>query len=227
MDPIYVIFTTYLRQEIALRTVRAFCEHVCYREGEIYWMVCDDGSPRGYLDPILEVLGPKVIGVINGERRGVGWMMNKAIRTLGEAHKAQLFFFLEDDWEIRTPLDMSIYAQLLLRHTDLGMVRFGYIFPNLLGTIISREGRLWWKLEHNGETYRFVGHPSLRHYRFHEKYGLYAEGLPPGETELSMCARVNALPQGPAILLPIPESVQWGYFHHIGAESLADIHPGR
>jgi len=232
--PIFVIMTTYNRQSVAVRTVQAMLQNLQYPDGELRWIICDDGSSdEHYLDPIVTLLTKTerddifLQGLVNGKRRGVGWMMNTAIRLVKETFGGQLLMILEDDWELVRPLDISPYADLLVSHVDMGMVRLGYLSPNINATIISRNDRLWWKIEPNGETYRYSGHPSVRHIRFHEVYGLFDEGLPPGYTELSMCGKVNAKPNGPAILIPIEYEQRWGFFHHIGSESLADVAPER
>jgi hypothetical protein len=130
--------------------------------------------------------------------------------------------WMEDDWELGGNFNMRPAVQLLVERPEIGMVRFGYISPGLEATLISAVGQLWWRLK-RGPQFTFTGHASLRHRRFCEAYGPYKEGLAPGETELWMCQRFIDV-NGPDIALPV-EAGAWGYFGHIGGESLKNVTP--
>ena len=221
---IYVILTTYKRQELAVKTIKGVVDWARYSDG-IHWIVCDDGSGDDYMSPLFEAIGGRLAGVVEGNRHGVGYMMNRAIEQV-QALGGQLMFFLEDDWELRTEHDFSLDASILLNDHSVGMVRYGYLSPGLNATLVANSNKLYWKVEPNGYQYRFTGHPSLRHIRFHQAYGMYAEGLTPGQTELDFCARVNAgRVYDPCIYITAYQP--YGIFHHIGAESLGNIEPER
>jgi glycosyltransferase involved in cell wall biosynthesis len=219
---LYVILTTYNRQKEMMRTAESFLDRVQYAE-EIKWLVSDDGSPDGYLDSLLRIL-PSDTLVYDSQRKGVGHGMNWGIEQV-KSKKGQLIITLEDDWEAVDDFCLDPYADLLFNHTDIGMVRFGYMSPGVAGTVISRDNKLWWKLEANGYQYRYTGHPALKHIRFYQEYAMYIERRSPGQTELHMCGIVNSKPDGPAIVIPVYFQAQWGLFAHIGSESLADVDP--
>lgn len=218
-DPtIHILLTTYVRTDCAVRTVQAINKNFLWPN--IQWWVSDDGSPSGHVEQLTEVIEGSYT-LYNSERKGVGHGMNTCLRAIFS--QGTLVLVLEDDWELIRPFDPTPYVRLLEDYPDYGMVRFGYLSGNLLATTESKENRILWKLERNNETYRFAGHPSLRHKRFHESYGYYPEDRSPGLTELAMCSNVNVLP-GPHIVYPA-ECGQWGIFGHIGAEHLGDIIP--
>jgi len=82
------------------------------------------------------------------------------------------------------------------------MVRLGYLHLNLEAEIISGAGQLWWLFHRAGRHYTFAGHPSLRHRRFYDAYGLYTEGLGIGATEDTFCSRFENKVDGPGIVWP-------------------------
>lgn len=221
-DPaICVLLTTYKRTEYAVRTIEAVKKNLQWPQ--VWWYISDDGSPPEHTHLLQQAIGSSYnIRVFNSNRQGVGYGMNMCLSDIFAS--TDLVLVLEDDWELVSPLDLRPYVNLLMNQATYGMVRFGYLSAGLTGTTVSEEGRLFWKLTSSNDQYRFTGHPGLRHKRFHEIYGYYDEGLAPGNTELSMCGKVNAKIDGPAILYPA-ECGAWGFFGHIGTESLANLEP--
>lgn len=218
---LWILLTTYRRTEECLQTVQALKQNLIY--GNIGWVVVDDGTGGNHLRDIVEEIGYSYTIIRRELREGVGANMNWGLRQIFDRGD-ELILTMEDDWILDRPVDMEPYVNLLINHEKYGMVRFGYLAANLLGYLVSEEGKLFWRLEPNGETYRFAGHPSLRHKRFFDHYGFYAEGLSPGGNELSMCHKVNVNPTGPYIVYPA-DCGQWGFFGHIGSESLGEIVP--
>lgn len=223
--PVYIILTTYKREDCAVKTIQALKKNLIY--DNLGWFVVDDGSPEGYLERLLDEIGPSNGKFsYNSNRRGVGHGMNTALRSLWDMG-VELILMMEDDWELENPLHLDAYVKTLMDYPENGMIRFGYLSYDLLGYSVSYEGELYWRLENNGTTYRFTGHPSLRHKRFHDKNlggcGLYEEGLTPGMTELSMCGKSNTRTNS-NILYPARCGL-WGFFAHIGAEHLGNVEP--
>jgi glycosyl transferase family 2 len=220
--PVYILLTTYKRTETALRTIRNIKEKLIYPN--YGWYVNDDGSDQDHVNAIMEEIGVDYHRYFhNSNRQGVGRGMNTCLMDLW-AKGVELFIAMEDDWELIQPLDLTPYVKLLMDHEEYGMVRFGYMAANLLLYTISEEGKILYRVEPNEETYRFTGHPSLRHKRFHEHYGYYDEGLTPGMTELSMAGKTNAKSPGPYIVLSGDYNC-YGAFAHIGTEALGDVEP--
>lgn len=218
--PIFVLITTYKRTDCALRTIRGVKEN--FHWPNIGFVLVDDGSPVEHRKVLVREIGPTYYTwVYNGQRRGVGHNMNVGFRHVWE-QGGELVLLLEDDWEIRSPLDVVPYVNLLMNNQDIGMIRMGYLSAGIRATLESRENRLWWVLQHNpNQQYNYAGHAQLQHKRFWEKLGAFKEGLAPGANELYRCGQYNSAENPPKIVWPA-EFGQWGPFHHVGSVSLAD-----
>lgn len=218
---VYIILTTYRRTQIALRTIEGLKNNLSYQN--LGWIITDDGSDIEDLDKLIDAIGrTNHLKVFLNKRHGTGHNMNTALQHVWDIG-GSLTLMMEDDWLLEKPMDLTPYVDVLTKHPEHGMIRFGYIAAGLSGELINEEGRFYWKLRKDGYMYNYTGHPALRNKAFYDAYGKYTEGLAPGATELAMCGAVNSRP-GPNILLPA-DSGWYGFFAHIGAESLADIQP--
>lgn len=203
--PIIIVLITYRRLNLALRTIKCLKERLDYPN--IGWHIADDGSGPDYVQRLVDEIGPTyAITVSDAARGGVGKSMNMGIQAA--LSRADLLLMVEDDWCLRERLDMRPVVQLFMEREDVGMVRFGYLSPYVSGKIISAANELWWLLDRLSDHYVFTGHPSLRHRRFHDAYGLYPEGLGPGQTEDAMCGIFDT-GSGPEIVWP-------AWLHHRG-----------
>jgi hypothetical protein len=214
-----VLLVTYKRTELAVRTVLGVRKYLQYPPERVIWHIADDGSSKEHIQAIQDAIGVGH-GFTNAKRRGVGVSQNMGMDAC--LQRADYILWLEDDWELVAPFDLTPCVRVLAEREDIGMVRLGYISPGITGTLISGAGRLWWKLD-KGPTYTFTGHAALRHRRFCEAYGHYTEWLAPGATELHYCGHFNGTP-GPAVVVPAFTG-EWGPFGHIGGESLKDVVP--
>ena len=220
VDTIVIILQTFKRTDVALRTVQAACKHLRF-SGSLAWYIADDGSPREHVDAVLSTLHD-AIGVGNqfvgyhSERRGYGANANAAWREAD--HYSPLTFWLEDDWELLAPLDLTPYAHAL-DDAEIGMIRLGYLNRGIGGSVVSAANRLYWRLYHEpveSVELVFTGHPSLRHVRYRDTYGWYPEGLTPGDTELGYAYQYRKHNSGaPWIAWPCDYPAN-GYFGHIG-----------
>lgn len=222
---ICILLTTYKRTEVACRTIEALRRN--FQWPNISWYISDDGSDPAHIRSLYDAIGPTyTTHFFDSEHRGVGLGMNHCLLEMWDKG-IEFVLSMEDDWELTNTLVVDPFVRALQNHPEHGMIRFGYLAANLLGYLVSEEGMLYWRLDNNGETYRFAGHPHLKHRRFHDPsmggYGYYDVGLAPGMTELSMCGKVNQK-SGPDILYPATGGA-WGFFGHIGSESLADVDP--
>jgi len=204
---IVVILLTWQRTAYALRTIVAAKRYLTY-DGPLLWYVADDGSDAAHVAAVLGHVGDGW----HSERRGYGGNANAAWDQASAV--SPLSLWLEDDWELRRPLDLTPYAALLARD-DVGMVRLGYIDPAMLGP--AQNGchplpRAW----ADTSFYAFTGHPSLRHVRYRQAYGDYPVGLGPGDTELAYAYQYRVGPEdGPRIVWPAGYPTG-GLFGHIG-----------
>ena len=214
-EPIVIILQTFKRTDVALRTIAAARANLRYPD--LRWYVADDGSPMEHVNAVMDALeGVRLIGG-HSDRLGYGKTTNKAIAAAEQ--ESALLLFLEDDWELRQPLDLWPYAALLMESSEIGMVRLGNLNLDIRGRTWGHNGALYWKLDHEPHlegTPVFTGHPSLRHRRYREAYGPYPEGLTPGDTELAYAWQFRVGPQdGPGIVWPA-DYPSWGLFSHIG-----------
>lgn len=215
-EPIVIVLQTWERTEYAVRTIRAARKHLRYED--LRWYVADDGSRAEHLDVVLsELSGANLIGW-HSERRGYGGNANEAWRNVDRV--SPLSGWLEDDWELTAPLDLYPYAALLMEREEIGMVRLGVLNLDIRGRTWGHNGELYWTLDkqpHHEGTPVFTGHPSLRHRRYRDVYGLYPEGLGPGDTELAYAYQYRWGPQSaPGIVWPASYP-PGGLFGHIGA----------
>lgn len=223
--PITIILQTFKRTDVALRTIAAANAYLSY-SGEMGWYLADDGSPQAHVDAVREVIhdtvnpvgsrGPCAFYGGHSERRGYGANANAAWAAADLV--GPLTLWLEDDWELRQPVDLTPYADALA-DPEVGMVRLGYLNRGIAGSTVAAAGRLYWRLYHEPVEpveLVFTGHPSLRHSRYRDAYGLYPTDLGPGDTELAYAYRYR-IGQGGAPWIVWP--VDWpagGHFAHIG-----------
>lgn len=207
---ITIILQTFKRTEEAVKTVQA-AQRYLRNESGLAWYVADDGSPREHVDAIRDLLPD---APYHSERRGYGANANAAWKAV----TSDLTFWLEDDWELRAPLDLTPYAQAL-DDPELGMVRLGYLNRGIAGSTVAAAGRLYWRLFHEpieSNELVFTGHPSLRHTRYRDAYGWYPENLGPGDTELAYAYKYRTLQSGAPWIVWPASWPEWGAFAHIG-----------
>ena len=212
LPPIVIILQTFKRTDVALRTIAAARANLQYG-GDLIWYVADDGSPEAHVNAVMEHLPD---APWHSQRRGYGANANEAWRKADDY--SSLTFWLEDDWELTTPLDLTPYAQALMDES-IAMIRLGYLNCGIRGAIIFAANHLYLSFDHeplDSNQLVFTGHPSLRHTRYRDVYGFYPEGLTPGDTELwyAYQYRMGAA-TGPGIVWPLNYPVS-GLFGHIG-----------
>jgi glycosyl transferase family 2 len=210
VEPITVILQTYKRTDVALRTIAAARELLHYG-GDLRWYVADDGSPAEHWFAVMNAMPHAT--AFHSKRRGYGANANAA----WDAADSALTFWLEDDFELRAPLDLTPHAYALMDCPELGMVRLGYIDGARLEPSRMFAGRPYHTMTRDwpdNAFYAFTGHPSLRHRRYRQAYGDYPTGLTPGETELHYAYQYRV---GDGSLIVWPEGYpEQGFFAHIG-----------
>jgi len=211
LPKVVILLITYKRTDYALRTIRSIKEHLDYPD--LYWVVGDDGSGEEHQQALLEAIGdPNCVLSDARQRAGTGYNRNQGLKHAFA--RTPYVLHVEDDWELSEPLDLRPAVEVLVTHTDVGMVRLGYIEEGHLARTVSLCGRLWWELDkRSGHTNIFAGHPHLLHRRFHEGYKYYPEGWLPGATEDGLAYWVTQI-DGPKVLYPLWRP--WGIWHHIG-----------
>jgi hypothetical protein len=220
MEPITVILQTYRRTEYALRTIAAARELLHYG-GDLHWYVADDGSDIPHFQACLDAVSGCFIAGWHHQRRGYGANANAA----WDAAQSALTFWLEDDFMLTEPLDLTPHAYTLMDCEEVGMVRLGYIHDERLEPPRDFAGRRYHTLPRywpDTSFYTFTGHPSLRHTRYRDAYGSYPVDLAPGETELAYAFQYQRAEGGPLIVWPEGYPAG-GSFAHIGAVKTEDL----
>jgi hypothetical protein len=192
-----------------LRTIEAARELLHY-QGDLEWYIADDGSPTDHWRAVIDACDHPAGHSL---RRGYGGNANAA----WDAAQSALTFWLEDDFSLREPLDLTPHAYALMDCPELGMIRLGYIHESYLEPSRMFAGRRYHTLPRqwpDASFYPFTGHPSLRHSRYRQAYGNYPVGLGPGDTEL-MYAYQYRIGDGPLIVWPADYPTM-GFFDHIG-----------
>ena len=225
LPPLAICMVTYKRTDLALRTIRGVSEFLGYPKELLGWYIADDGSDPDHPNALLEQLNTcseRVIGVHNIRYRpagkensyfcGKGW--NNALTY---AHRFSDFvLWAEDDWELRKPLDIRPYIQMLSERQDVGIVRLGHLAVGSDVRIVGHAGVHY--LEYLRTTqYAYSGNPLIRHRRFLDYYGFYSEEKNPGEIETDYDSRFREGVSGPSIWRPA-DIPGWGVFGHIGTD---------
>jgi hypothetical protein len=215
-----IVLVTYARTDLAVRTIRGISEYLVWPKDKRAWFVNDDGSAPEHVNAIRQALleGGENLQFINTHRFGGGtyncghgWNL-----ALGNAHQyADYVLLVEDDWELRNPLDITRYVKMLGEREDVGLVRLGTLAVGNWVQIVGHEG-VHYLAYSKDQPYAYSGNPSIRHTRFTGTYGFFAEDRNPGDIEIDYDWRVRHN-EGPGIWRPA-EINPWGAFHHIGTD---------
>lgn len=213
MPPINIILLTYARTDYALRTIQGVIKNLRY-SGEIRWIIADDGSSQEHFNAVLEALKEQIVyAYFSAERAGYGANANRAWDLATQ--ESPLTLWLEDDWVLERELDLTNYANVLLKYDHVGMIRLGLLPIDLDLFSIGLDGTMYLRVNPTTD-YVFSGNPHLKHDRFKVAYGYYPTGKNPGETEISYDWQIRGA-TGPEIIWPV-ELGPMGIWGHIGAE---------
>lgn len=235
LPPVTIGLITYKRPYELIRTLDGLRAHLTYR-GELRWLVSDDNTPsspdRAKRNKILKSYG---VDLIITERNS-GWGANA--NFLMQHIDTDYTFFIEDDYVLTRPLDLSLGVALLEEKKHLGMLRYrgtagdvpvfhqfeadisAYV-PDWREGVSPVSGKLTYlQFDGGSPTLYIYSHGAhLKHRRFHDYYGLYPEGLKLGVTEETYAHTVKGKMQAdpdhaPGIAI-LPEWIPM-YFDHIG-----------
>lgn len=233
LPTVTAVIITYARPKEIRRTLSGLWENLYY-SGDFRFLIADDKTPGNYLQEIEKWFRGNIPGEIQtiSTLSNGGWGAN-ANHALDFAQN-NVLLFLEDDYILKSPIDITPYVALLMAHEGIGLVRLdgigGHkIVAHVNETDISdylpdyRQGMgLQGKLNYfladrtSRETWLYSNRPHLKHSRFHNFYGEYPVGLKLGATEESFAHAVKdkmALPGAPAIAIPLDAT---GWWDHIG-----------
>lgn len=206
-----VIVCTYNRPGELKSTLEALLDNLRY-SGPLNFFLADDSSPAAAIKKVKASAVYKSLGAtIISTDKNSGWAanVNNAMRNTSSPY----IFFLEDDYVLGQPLDLSAGVALLETKPDIGMLRYRgtagehIIFHQFEADIATaydspfsdypgsegneyREGfglpgKLTYLQLDSGSPglYIYSNGPHLKRRDFHAFYGMYPEGLKLGETE--------------------------------------------
>ncbi len=221
LPPVGIILLTYERTDYAVKTVHSIHDNLHYC-GSMGWYLADDGSSSQHYGTVREniVNYNELWGEHQTERRGYGYSANKAWQQLRDEWQSPITLWLEDDWILERPLDITPYVKMLVEnHNNVGMVRLGHMPVDLELRSCGHDGHMYLNVS-KGQQYTYSGNPHLKHLSFLEHYGILPEGKNPGETEIEYDYKVRSQ-EGPGIWWPL-EIGDRPYFAHIGTEQSYD-----
>lgn len=231
-----ILICTFNRVDELSKTLTALAANIQYA-GQLRWLVCDDSSPDQYLSrlkkrKIWQTLAPDYIST----EQNSGWAAN-VNNGLNRAYSDQgeLVFFIEDDYVLNQPLDLSLGVAIMLATPHLGMLRYrgtaGHhlVYHQFEANVsdmlpdyqqgLGLPGRASYLQIDSGspDLYIYSHGAHLRHVRFDQFYGPYPTGLKLGETEETYAHIVKdgmKQPGAPGIAI-LPDWVAM-HFDHIG-----------
>ena len=184
-----IILITYERTDYAVETVGSVCANLRY-DGEFGWYIADDGSRSEHVAAIQTAIRTgghelwDMHQLRTPQEKGYGASANKAWKTLAEDHDAPITLWLEDDWRLNRPLDITPYVKALHQsHVDVGMIRLGHMPQALDLTTLGYDGRMYGNVKKT-QQYAYSGNPHLKHVSYMASYGLMPTNENPGNTEI-------------------------------------------
>ena len=231
--PVWLLFATYDRIKVALRSIKSLKKHLKYPN--LHWHICDDGSGGMHVDMLMAAIGGDVT-FHTREREGphdydVGGNINKGIEKAKEAG-TDIHLMNFDDFALVEDLDLRPMVDVLDTHDNVGFVRLAYRSWGQAGVVTNyhapRIGTdyLWlrlireWSLRNEWATdsYLVSMQPYIAQLRFFEAHGMYPEKVHPGITEIEMNRQYIDHEDGeitPQILFPIGERMTDTPYRHI------------
>ena len=216
--PITVIIPTMNRDALLAETMRRLIHNLQYA-GDIHYLIGNDGE-TGLTGRLMDAGFCKDCFTVleDGERKGLGGNYNRLI----QASETDIILSTQDDYFLTRPLDLTEHVQKLLEDESAGWARLRLTQgQNFTATVHHRYWHVSW---HSEGWYIASDQPHLVHKRFHNAYGLYAEGLRVGDTENDWCWRTKRLgqehPEWPQVLIPVdwPADSSW---QHMGDGELS------
>ena len=225
-----VLVVTYDRPYEIRETLNALRGHLRY-DPNVKWHLADDGSPGSYLDDIYRDFADLDWAWTVTPRLGWGANVNTALRAISTDY----IFLIEDDYVARHPLDLYSGVALLTARSDLDLVRYdglaGHVGLSLWMDEAPVAGGhmpfLRIDTRRSGHLNCYSNRPHLRHRRFHERLGLYPEGLPLGYTEETYAHRVKDVSSPQVSIAVLVDGITQA-FDHIGkTRQGTDLDPNR
>lgn len=192
--PVAVLIPTFNRASIVTRTVDLLLTNLQYSGDITIYVGCDgeDETPAA-----LAWIGDAV-KVLARPSGGIGRNLNRLIK-LASADRHELFFSLDDDHHLVTPLCLDRHVKKLVTDTRAGWIhllmeaRGDESFDHYKFTA-SLDPDHYWRVDWNSEEHFIMSfRPHLFHKRFIDVFGYLPEDYKTGATEWQYAAQVKAI----------------------------------
>jgi len=209
-----ILLLTKGRLPYSLRAIHSLVANLEYEN--YFFYVADGGSPpeeHAEVCALLDNYGVEYKEHSLLASSGENW--NRGIQEISKPADVPIYLRLENDFELAKKLNIVPYIELLMDLTNVGCIRLGLLPIKLDIHTMGYGGKIYQHIRKSTQ-YVWSGNPCLVHRRFHEYYGFFSHGLTPGDSELSLDAKVRAK-EGPYVWRP-NELADYGPFKHIGTE---------
>lgn len=183
-----ILIVTYDRPVEIRQTINALRSNIRY-PGDLAWHIADDHTPdKAYLTSLKLSYRVLRLTYTVTDRKGWGANVNKALLYCWD-HYSDFVFLCEDDYVSQRPVDLRKGVLLLQHVKGLGAIRYDGLHGHALDLSLREVKTPVEKvtvltiLESSPHLNVYSHRPHLKHRRFHDAYGMHAEGLKLGETE--------------------------------------------
>lgn len=190
---ISVLIITYDRPREIRETINSLKKHLKY-QGRLLWHLADDSSPGAYLAELQRDYFDLHFSMTVTARKGWAANVNKAMVDCWS--RSDYVYLNEDDYVAKRDIDLTQGVSILEADKNIGLIRYDGIAGHYLD-IALREAKTpigtfqtLTILDSSPHLNRYSNRPHLKHRRFHDKYGMYPEGLPLGKTEEAFAHKV-------------------------------------
>lgn len=215
-----ICIVTFDRPREIRETIDALRANIRY-PGELAWHIADDHTPdESYLSSLSLSYRALRLTYTVTDRQGWGANVNKALLYCWDRY-GDFTFLCEDDYVSQYPVDLRQGVLLLQHAKGLGAIRYDGLHGHELDLSLREiktpieKVTVLEVLESSPHLNIYSNRPHLKHRRFHDCYGMYAEGLKLGETESGFAHAVRdryaGCPKIAALMTGLPRA-----FKHIG-----------
>lgn len=207
--PLAIVIPTWNRRDVLLETIHRLGKHLDYT-GPRHLIIADDGSDDGTATAIQCIPGATIV---TSRRVGMGANTNAGLRAAFALSKYVLQ--LQDDMHLLHHFDLHPHVARLRDDPTAGFVRlWGVGGHKYTATLDESHWRIDWQ---STELYIPSDRPHVKHWRFHNHFGFYPEGLRTDQTEDAFChqCKDRAVTGAPSVLIPHGVDVERN-FEHVG-----------
>lgn len=225
-----ILIVTYDRPVEIRRTIDALRKHVRYPRDKLRWTMADDGSEGNYVYNIQQDFKDLSITATISKRGGWAVNVNKGMKFCWGI--SDYVFLCEDDYVARRTINLEKGVALLMSKEDAGipegvekrkpiaLLRYDGLQAHWAALQLreskSAIGNIHYlKIHHNSPFLPiYSNRPHLKHRRFHDYYGMYAEGQSLAATEIGFTKKVKQKPDGPWLCI-LEDGITLA-FDHVG-----------